>query len=121
MIRLLPNLPSDVVGFEAIGEVRASDYESVLAPAITEAIAASGDINVLYVLGDAFTGYSGGALWEDAVVGTEHFAHWKKIAVVTDTPWVEHTVNAFAWMMPTRIRVFSVADRPAAESWVSTA
>lgn len=120
MITLLPNLPAHVVGFEAIGEVRAADYEDVLAPAITAAIAASGDINVLYVLGDAFTGYTGGAMWEDAVVGTEHFAHWKKIAVVTDTAWVEHTVNAFAWMMPTRIRVFRVADRAAAEAWVST-
>ena len=120
MIELLTGLADDVVGFEAVGEVTAEDYTQVLAPAIDRAIASHGDIGVLYVLGDRFTGYSGPAMWEDAVVGTEHFAHWRRIAVVTDTPWVTHTVHAFSWMMPSRMRVFTDAERAEAVSWVST-
>lgn len=119
MIELIAGLPDDVVGFEAIGEVTARDYTDVLGPAISGAIAAHGGIGVLYVLGDRFTGYSGPAMWEDALVGTEHFEHWRRIAVVTDTEWVAHTVHAFAWMMPSRIRVFAVAERPDAAEWVS--
>jgi hypothetical protein len=121
MIELLPLLPDDVVGFEAVGEVTAHDYSDVLAPAIERAIAAHGDIGVLYVLGDRFTGYSGAAMWDDAVVGTEHFAHWRRIAVVTDQPWVRNTVHAFSWMMPSRMRVFAIAERSDAEEWVSQA
>ena len=120
MIELLKDLPRGVVGFEAIGEVRSSDYTEILDPAIKEAIAACGDISVLYVLGEQFTGYSGAAMWDDAVVGTEHFRHWRKIGVVTDTPWVTHTVHAFAWMMPARIRIFPVAEKAAAIEWVAS-
>ena len=116
---MLPSLPDDVVGFEAVGEVTAQDYSEVLAPAIRSAIAAHGDIGVLYVLGERFSGYSGPGMWEDAKVGTEHFAHWRRVAVVTDTEWVRHTVHAFAWLMPTRMKVFTVAERPDAERWVA--
>lgn len=119
MIELLENLPDNVVGFEAIGQVTANDYKEVLDPAVTSAIARVGEINLLYVLGDQFTGYTGAAMWDDAVVGTEHLRHWKKIAVVTNTPWVSHSVHAFAWMMPARIKVFSVAEKSTAIDWVS--
>lgn len=119
MIELLKELPANVVGFEAVGEVTSKDYTEVLDPAIKKAIAENGSISVMYVLGDRFTGYSGAAMWDDAVIGTEEFRHWKRIAVVTDTPWVSHSVHAFAWMMPARIRVFSVAERDAATAWVA--
>lgn len=121
MIELLQDLPGNVVGFEAVGEVTSKDYTEVLDPAIRAAIAENGSISVMYVLGDRFTGYSGAAMWEDAVIGTEEFRHWQKIAVVTDTPWVSHSVHAFAWMMPARIKVFPVADKAAALEWVAAA
>jgi hypothetical protein len=120
MIELLTDVPAGVVGFEAIGEVRSADYTTILDPAIKKAIAEHGDISILYVLGEKFTGYSGPAMWDDAVIGTEHFRHWKKIGVVTDTPWVMHTVHSFSWMMPARIRVFPVAQRADALAWVSS-
>lgn len=119
MIELLKNLPDNVVGFEAIGQVTANDYKEVLEPAVTNAVARAGEINLLYVLGDQFTGYTGAAMWDDAVVGTEQLRHLKKIAVVTDTPWVSHSVHAFSWMMPARIKVFSVAETSAAIAWVT--
>lgn len=121
MIELLKDLPGNVVGFEAVGEVTSKDYTEILDPAIKAAITANGSISVMYVLGDRFTGYSGAAMWDDAVIGTEEFRHWKKIAVVTDTPWVSHSVHAFAWMMPARIKVFAVADKAAALEWVAAA
>jgi hypothetical protein len=119
MIELLQGLPTNVVGFEAVGEVTSKDYRDVLDPAIKAAVEANDRIRILYVLADRFTGYSGPAMFEDAVVGTEHWRHWERIGVVTDTAWVRHTVNAFAWMVPGRIRVFADAERDAATSWVS--
>lgn len=119
MIELIQGLPDNVVGFEAVGEVRAEDYRDVLDPAIASALTRHEKIRVLYVLGDRFTGYSGAAMWDDAVVGTENWSHWERIGVVTDTPWVRHAIHAFAWMMPARVQVFSDADRAAALAWVS--
>jgi hypothetical protein len=119
MIRLLTDLPDDVVGFEAIGEVEASDYTTVLDPAIDEALARHERIRLLYVLGEEFTGYSGAAMWEDAVVGTRDFSRCERIAVVSDTEWVRHGVNAFAWFVPSRIKTFGLGERAQARAWVS--
>lgn len=118
MIELLSGLPDSVVAFEAVGEVTSSDYTDILVPALDAAIAKHGEIGVMYLLAERFTGYSGAAMWEDAVVGTEHFSHWRRIAVVTDTPWVEHAMAAFAWLMPGRMRLFAVSERASAEAWV---
>ncbi len=119
MINLLQGFPKDVVAFEAVGEVTSQDYKDTLDPAVKAAIAENGSISIMYVLGDKFTGYSGAAMWDDAVIGTEEFRHWKKIAVVTDTAWVAHSIHAVAWMMPARIKVFTVSEQSDANEWVS--
>ncbi|MDQ5974435.1 MAG: hypothetical protein QG661_1644 [Actinomycetota bacterium] len=121
MIELMTGLPADVVGFVAKGEVTAADYRDILDPAVRAALARHERIRVLYVLGDEFTGYSGGALWDDAVVGTEHFGRFERMAVVSDKDWVRHSVNAFAWIMPTRIRVFDDSEQAEALVWVTGA
>jgi len=118
MIEIIDDLPGNVVGFEAVGEVSAADYREILDPAISAALAHYDTIRVLYVLGDRFTGYTGPAMWDDAVEGTEHWRHWERIGVVTDTSWVRHTVHAFAWMMPARIKVYDTGQLPDAIEWV---
>ena len=119
MIRMLDGLPDGVVGFEAIGEVHGQDYREVLDPALRQAIAQHGKVRVMYVLGDGFSGYTMPAMFDDAAVGTREWSHWSKVAVVTDTEWVRASVHAFAWMLPGRIHLYSVAERPAAEAWLA--
>ena len=41
MIEILEDLPAGVIGFRAVGAVAASDYETVLDPAIDAAVAAA--------------------------------------------------------------------------------
>lgn len=119
MIRILPGLPEDVVGFEAVGEVHADDYKNVLLPALQEALENHQKIRLLYVLGAEFTGYSGGAMWQDTKLGFEHLRSWEKIAIVTDTGWVRDGVKAFGWMVPAEVEAFPTEERGAAESWVA--
>jgi len=121
MIELLDGMPDNVVAFEAVGEVTAEDYKQTLDPAIKAALATRDKIRILYVLADRFTGYSGPAMLDDAVIGTEHWRHFERIGVVTDTEWVRHTVHAFSWMLPGRIKVFADTERDAALAWVSDA
>jgi hypothetical protein len=120
MIRLIEGLPPNVIGFEAVGEVRAGDYKTVLDPAVDEALATHDKIRFLYVLGDDFDGYSGGAMWEDAKVGVSHLSKWDKIALVTDHTAYADGVKAFGWMVPGEIKIFSVADLDDAKAWVSS-
>ena len=120
MIEMITDVPNGVVAFEAVGEVSAEDYRDVLDPAMKAALASHDKISVVYVLADRFTGYTGPAMFEDALVGTEHWRRWERVAVVTNTDWVRHTVHAFAWMLPGRIHVFSDGQRDAAFAWAES-
>jgi len=119
MLEAITDLPDGVIGFEAIGEVTAEDYEQTLIPALEAAHAAHEQVSFLYVLGARFTGYAGGAAWEDAKYGMTHWSGWGRIAVVTDTEWVRHLLRAFGWMAPGEVRVFAIADLDDARGWVA--
>lgn len=119
MLEAITDLPDGVVGFEAVGEVTADDYEKVLVPAFEAAHAAHESVSLLYVLGGRFEGYAEGAAWQDAKFGMTHWSGWGRIAVVTDTDWVRHLLKAFGWMAPGEVRVFGVADLDDARTWVT--
>ncbi|MGB5366203.1 MAG: STAS/SEC14 domain-containing protein, partial [Polyangiales bacterium] len=84
MIELMTDLPDRVLGLRARGEVTADDYRTVLVPAIEERLSKHRKVRLLYVIGDEFKGYSGGAAWEDAKVGMKHLTSFERVAVVTD-------------------------------------
>ncbi len=118
MITLMTDLPAGIVGFEATGTVQATDYREILEPAIETALKQHGRVRLLYLLGEGFDGYSGAAMWEDAMVGTRDWTKWERIAVVSDKDWVHVTVGAFAWMVPGRIRTFPVSRKDDAVAWL---
>ncbi len=119
MIELLTDLPDNVVGLSASGEVTGDDYENVFIPAVEAALGKHDKIRLLYVLGPEFTGYSGRAMWEDGKVGMGHVTRWERIAVVTDHSWMAHAVNVFGYLIPGQVKSFSVAERAAAIAWVT--
>jgi hypothetical protein len=118
VIEPLANLPANVIGFEAIGEVEASDYRDVLVPAI-DAAAEQGEVRLVYVLGDRFKSYSMGAGWLDAKLGLRHFGAWKRAALVSDHDWVQHLVTVFGWMVPGEVKRFSLAEQDEAIAWAA--
>jgi hypothetical protein len=119
MIRMIEGLPSQVVGFEAVGQVESADYENVLDPAVEQALQTHDKLRLLYVLGEEFTGYTGGAMWEDTKLGGEHWRSWEKIAVVTDEAWIGNGVKALGWMIPGQVRVFPTGGLDDAKAWVA--
>ena len=121
MIELIEGAPRHVLAFRAVGEVRAADYEAVLRPAVTKALAAGRKLRVVYVLGPDFQGYADGAGWEDMTLGFSNLSHWERCAVVTDSDWVEHLVKGFGWLMGPSVRLFPQDELPAALDWAGAA
>jgi len=118
MIRILQDLPANVVGAEAVGRVDVEDYRTVLEPAVEAALAAHDRLRLLYVLGQEFEGYSAGAAWEDTKLGIGHWEAWERIAVVTDRGWIADAVKALSWMLPGEVRVFGMDERDDATAWI---
>lgn len=119
MIEVMTDLPDRILGLKASGEVTAEDYRSVLIPAIEARLSQHRKVRLLYVLGDDFKGYSGGAAWEDAKVGMKHLASFERVAVVTDVDWIEKMLKAFGFAIPGEVRVFDDDDLEDARRWIS--
>jgi hypothetical protein len=119
VLSIIEGLPDNVVGINAEGQVHSADYREVLDPAIDAALKGHDKIRMLYVLGDMFDGYSGGAMWEDAKLGVSRWSSWERIAIVTDHSGYADGIRAIGWMIPGEVRVFAVADLAEATDWVS--
>lgn len=121
MIERIPDLPDHVLGFTAKGRVTAADYESVLIPAVEEALSRHLKVRLLYHLGGEFSGFEAGALWDDAKVGLRHLGAWERIALVSDVDWIRVAAKALGFAMPGQVRVFSNTELSAAKAWLSEA
>lgn len=119
MLELITGLPDGVVGVSATGEVTRHDYENVLVPAVESVLATHDRVRILYVLGTGFTGFSGGAVWQDGKVGAEHWSRWERCALVSDEAWLRQSVQFLGHLMPGEVRSFMLDDRDSAEAWVS--
>jgi hypothetical protein len=119
MLKLLPGLPDDVVGIEAVGKVEAADYREVLDPAAAAAIKAHGKVRLLYLLGDGYDGYTAAAMWEDTKLGFHDLSAWERIAVVTDHGVLSDAVRVLGWLIPGDVRTYAVAQLDDAKAWVA--
>lgn len=106
----------DVIGFEAVGEVSANDCKSVFDPAIDTALETHDEVRFLFLLGTEFTGFTGGAMWEDTKAGVARWTKFEKIALVSDHSGYRDGDNPLGWIIPGGFKTFSVADLDKAEA-----
>lgn len=119
MVEIIPNLPDTVLGFTAKGTVTASDYESVIIPAVEALFSRQRKVRFLYHLGQDLSGFEAGAMWDDAKLGLKHFSGWERIAVVSDLEWIRAAIRIFALAMPGSVRVFHNSELGEAIRWIS--
>jgi len=120
MLKLIEDLPPEVLGIEAAGKVTHEDYQNILIPR-AEAMMAKGPIKMLYVIGAEFTGYELEALWDDSTFGVKHWRDFSHVGVVADQAWVRGLVSMFKPFFPCEVRLFGLADMAAAKAWITSA
>jgi len=121
MIKFLDGFPKNIVAVACSDQVTRSDYDKVLVPAVEQALKGNENIRLYYQIGRDFAGIDAGAMWEDFSIGMEHLPRWERIAVVTDVEWIGVAVKAFGFLMPGKVRVFSLVDMVEARRWISAA
>jgi len=117
MFKFIEGLPPDVLAIEASGKVTNDDYRHTLAPR-AEAMLVKGPLRMLYVVGGDFTGFELEALWDDSALGFQHWHEFRRIAVVTDHAWMRASINMFKPFFPGEVRLFKLAELPAAKDWI---
>ena len=117
MLKLIEDLPTEVLGVEATGTVTHEDYRKVLIPA-AEAKMIHGPVKMLYVAGPEFSGYALEALWDDAAFGLKHWRQFSCIAMVTESAWLRAAVTMFSPFFPSEVRLFKISELEAAKHWI---
>jgi SpoIIAA-like len=118
MIERLQGFPANVLGFACHGTVKKHDYDTVLVPAVNEALKNHDKLRLYYEVAADFSAIEPGAVWEDFKTGMEHLTRWERMAVVTDVDWIKHTVQFFSFLMPGELRTFPLLQAAQARAWI---
>ncbi|MFD1255204.1 STAS/SEC14 domain-containing protein [Mucilaginibacter terrae] len=120
MLQFINDLPENIVGIHAVGEVTKEDIDTVLIPRLDDLVKRQGEINYLLVLETDAQNFTAGAWFNDVKVGLKHFTKWKKVAVATDQKSVEWFTNhIFKYLIPGKAQGFSLDKLEDAVKWIS--
>ena len=115
MLEMIPELPDNVVGIVAKGRVTREECSGVLRDAMEDSLRRHDKVRLYYEIGSRFPG----AGWDDLEIGLDSMPQWERVAVVTDTGWVRHTVNALRFLLPSDIRVFTSFQADEGRAWIT--
>ncbi len=118
MIEKIENLPGNIVGMRAKGQITGDDYEKVIVPSLDEAAKKNEKIRFLYILGEDFDGITAEAIFDDVKVGLRHIRDFEKMAVVTDNKMIKEAIKVFGFVMPAEVRVFGNMEEKEARDWI---
>ena len=118
MLSKINDLPSQVLGIRATGEVTKDDMETVLLPGLDDLVKRTGQIRYLLLLETGVQDFTLAAWWKDMVAGLGHFKDWHRIAVVSDQKAVEWFTDAFQLVVPGKSKGFSLDELAQAKAWI---
>lgn len=120
MLEPIPDLPQNVIGFEARGKVVGTDYEEIVIPIVEARLKEHDKLRMLYFCPkEDFEGADLAAVWDDAKTGLKHLKAWERAALVTDVDWMRNMTKMFGFMMPCKVKVYREAEFEEAKVWIS--
>src|SRR5258707_14111794 len=120
MIGLLPDLPPNVAGFRASGEVTKDDFEKVIFPEGKKRTALSGKLNFVFYVDTPLKNFSIGAWIRDIWLGMKQLGAWRKIAIISDVERIRNFTDNISFLLPGEYKGFTVDQLTDAVRWAST-
>lgn len=118
MIQKISNLPANMVGFRADGEVTADDFDSVKKE-VSQLVEKTDKLNYLLFLDNSPKDFTAGAWLQDALLGIQNITKWNRAAIVSDSEGVIKFTDAFSKVMPGEFKGFAKTEYEQAVTWVS--
>lgn len=119
MITLLNDLPENVVGFRATGDVTETDFKETVMPNVQKLIDKTDKLNYMLVLDTSIKNFTAAAWWQDALLGVKHLTKWNRAAIVTDVEGIRIFTDIFSVVIPGEFKGFKHEDYQEAVDWVS--
>ena len=119
MIQRIDNLPGNMVGFKATGEITETDFTTVVMPQVKALIEKTDKLNYMLELDTSITNFTMGAWFKDAIMGIKHLSKWNRAAIITDVKGIRVFTDIFSVLMPGEFKGYEHKDRQQAIDWVS--
>lgn len=123
MIEPIEDMPPGTIGFAVSGEVGREDFRDVLMPALRQAVDSGEALRLFVHVTPDFAANPTGRLLEDAKaemdLGLIARGKWKRVAVVTEVPWVQKFFNRWGWMAPAEVRCVGLGELEEAKLWTA--
>jgi len=118
MIEQIKNLPDNMVGFRASGEVTKDDFD-IVHKKVEQLVDKTGKLNYMLFLDTPPSEFTVGAWWEDALLGIKNITKWNRAAIISDSEVVDKFTAVFSKVMPGEFKVFQKNDLERAIDWTS--
>ena len=109
---------ADILHITANGKLTATDYETVLMPAIDDHIRQVGRARVLLEFGEDFKGWEAAAMIDDMKLGFQHWRDFRRIALVNAPAWMAVFARGLSAICPGECRPFPRDEIDDAWAWV---
>lgn len=119
MIQLIKDLPHNIVGFKATGDVTENDFKATVVPNVQALIDKTGTLNYLLVLDTSIKNFTAAAWWQDALLGIRHLTKWNRAAIVSDVEAIRTFTDIFSIVIPGEFKGFKHEELQEAIDWVS--
>ena len=118
MIKQIKELPSNMVGFHAEGEVDKEDFDMVISE-VDKIVEQTGKLNYLLVLDTSPANFTMGAWLQDTLLGIKNLTKWNRASIVTDSEAVIKFTEVFSKLMPGEFRGYRKQELQNAIDWTS--
>ncbi|MBC7387791.1 MAG: STAS/SEC14 domain-containing protein [Opitutaceae bacterium] len=119
MITEIKNLPENMVGFKATGDVTKEDFDNILLPAVKAKTDQVGKLNYMLVLDTSIQNFTFGAWMKDAWLGIKNLTKWNRGAIVSNSQNIKMFTDGFSYIVPGEFKGFFHEDMNKAINWVS--
>jgi SpoIIAA-like len=119
MIYHLHNLPSNIVGFNAIGEINEKEFSETVLPKVKARINKTDQLNYLLVHETTVKNFTVDGWMKDALMNIKLLTKWNRAAIVSDVETIRNFTAFFSYLMPGEFKGFEHKDMLKAIDWVA--
>jgi len=120
MIQKINSLPENMVGFRAVGEITADDFDQIVLPAVKDIVEKTGQLNYMLVIDTSLENFTAGAWIKDAILGIKNLTKWHRAAIVSDSVAIKKFTDFFSVLIPGEFRGFDHESLQDAIDWTSS-
>ncbi|RXK81186.1 SpoIIAA family protein [Filimonas effusa] len=120
MIEILTDVPANVAGFRAVGEVTKEDFKTVVMPVVDQVVIKYGELNYLMIIDSPLKDWTAGAWMQDLSLGLQELTKWNRVAIVSDSEALGTFTDIFSVLVPGEFRGFLIEELPQAVRWTAT-